>query len=161
MKVSEAADLFRRAGAKVPPELDKPDFEKIAGTRRKQVDGINFRSTLEANAYQILKLWEQAGHISNLQLQPVYVLQPKMMRDRKTIRAITYQADFSFKRAGRQVVVDAKGYRMEVYRIKRKMFLAIYPDIIFEEWTRPMVDDLQYGVLPAHGTIISGTITMK
>jgi hypothetical protein len=136
MKSSDAAALYRRAGFAPPVEVDEPQWEKVSNTRRKAVDGIVFRSTLEANVYQLLKLWRAAGRISDLKVQPLFVLQPKMRRDGKAIRAITYTADFSFTRDGKTVVVDAKGFHMEVYRIKRKMFLALFPDIVFEEWDR-------------------------
>ncbi len=132
----QAADLYQRAGFAPPPEIGAPSFEKVANTRRKTVDGIAFRSTLEADAYQLLSLWQQAGRISKLRCQPRYLLQAKMRREGKAIRCIEYVADFEFERDGETVVIEAKGFRMDVYRIKRKMFLALYPQLRFEEWTR-------------------------
>ena len=141
MTAREAAALYTRAGHQPPPEIAAPAIEKVRNTKRKVVDGIEFRSTLEANVYQLLKLWEQAGAIEALQVQPIFVLQPKQ----PGMRAITYRADFSymrntaalgFVRCMKRVVIDAKGYRMEVYRIKAKLFRARYPDIQFQEWTR-------------------------
>src|SRR5580658_9044416 len=78
VKASEAAELYRRAGRVPPPEIPGLCAEKVVNTRRKAVDGIMFRSTLEARCYQLLRLWEQAGEIAGLQMQPLFVLQPAM-----------------------------------------------------------------------------------
>ena len=134
MTTKQVAECYARAGLKPPPELAPPAeaSEKVKGTRRKMVEGVSFRSTLEANVYQLLRLWEQAGEIEGLQVQPLFILQDKQ----PGMRAITYRADFSYIRSGRRVVIDAKGYRMEVYRIKAKLFRARYPEVEFQEWTR-------------------------
>ena len=139
MTTKQAADCYVRAGLKPPPELASPAeaAEKVKGTRRKMVDGVSFRSTLEANVYQLLRLWEQAGVIQALQVQPLFILQPKRRPlIGNAMRAITYTADFSYTRKGRRVVIDAKGYRMEVYRLKAKLFREKYPDVEFQEWDR-------------------------
>lgn len=145
MTTREAASLYQRTGQPVPADLAAPAPEKVRNTRRKIVDGIEFRSTLEAEAYQLLRTWEKAGAITYLKLQPKFVLQPKMRRFGQTIRAITYTPDFSCTLgwSGRPVVVDAKGYRMEVYKLKRKLFMQRYPDTAFWEWTRADVKELQ------------------
>jgi hypothetical protein len=141
MTTKEACALYRRAGKAPPAEPETQGQDKVRGTRRKVIDGINFRSTLEARVYQLLKLWEAAGEISGLEIQPLFVLQPKMKRDGRTIRAITYRADFAFIRGSRRIVGDAKGYRMEVYRMKAKMLRATRrPAIVFEEWTRATLE---------------------
>lgn len=140
MRASQAAELYRRVGRPVPRELEEPGAEKIRNTRRKVVDGISFRSTLEADVYQLLSLWQRAGEITELRCQELFLLQPKQ----PGLRAITYRADFTYvRRDGRRVVIDAKGYRMEVYRIKRKMFIARYPEIEFQEWTRETLRDMR------------------
>jgi hypothetical protein len=133
----EAAALYTRAGRTPPPEIAAPAVEKVRNTKRKVVNGIEFRSTLEANVYQLLRLWEQAGVIQTLQVQPLFILQPKRRPlIGNAMRAITYTADFSYTRKGRRVVIDAKGYRMEVFRLKAKLFREKYPDVEFQEWDR-------------------------
>lgn len=136
MTLKEAEELCARAGAPPPAGSSAELREKVKGTIRKTVDGIEFRSTLEANVYQLLRLWHLAGWISDLQIQPLFVLQEGRRHQGKWIRAINYKADFSFLRDGKRIVIDAKGFHMEVYRIKRKMLLATHPDIEFQEWTR-------------------------
>jgi hypothetical protein len=90
------------------------------------LDGFRFASRKEAKEYVRLKLLVQAGEITDLTLQPQFVLQEGK-------HPIRYIADFSYVQDGRLVVVDVKGYRTKEYRLKRKLFLEKYPDVIFEE----------------------------
>lgn len=136
MNSRQAERLYQRLGRPVPSELATPSASKF-NARRKEVDGILFDSTGEARAYQLLKLWERAGAISGLVLQPEFGLQPAFHdRDGKLHRKIVYRADFQFQRNGRTVVIDFKGVRLPAYLLKLKMFRATNPDIEFEEWTK-------------------------
>ena len=135
MTTKQAAELHVRAGFKPPPDISTPDASKY-NARRKSVDGQGFASTGEAQAYQILKSWEACGVIRDLKLQPAFVLQPAFKGPHGNYRAIRYVADFSFMRDGKLHVVDFKGFQTPVYKIKRKMFLALHPEIVFQEWTR-------------------------
>lgn len=67
---------------------------------------------------------EKSGKIKDLELQKEYILQDNFKLGKKTIRKITYRADFSYVSTedDKLHVVDVKGYRTEVYRIKKKMF---------------------------------------
>ncbi len=142
----QARKLCQQAGAPLPEGMHAGNFEKIKNARRKVVDGREFRSTLEANVYQLLKSWEDAGAIRGLVCQPKYVLQDKWIGidERDRMRAITYTPDFQFdcKVSGGSfnewvtVVVDAKGYATQVYKLKAKLFRAKYPGIELQEWTK-------------------------
>lgn len=92
------------------------------------VDGIPFASKKEAGRYQELKLLERAGVIKDLALQPRFLFQDKFKYKGKTERKIEYVADFKYldTKTGRVVVEDTKGYKPEVYKIKRKLFLKKY-----------------------------------
>ena len=91
------------------------------------VDNILFDSKKEANYYTKLKILRDAGKISGLRLQEKFILQPSFKLNGKTYRAITYVADFVYKDSQGQVhVVDTKGYRTEVYKIKKKLFMKKY-----------------------------------
>lgn len=148
MTEAQARKVCQQAGAPLPAGMHAGNFEKVSNTKRKIVDGIAFRSTLEADCYTLLRSWERAGAIRNLVCQPKYLLQPKMRVDGKAVRAITYIADFSFLRnishvmptghswGYEPVVIDAKGFRMPVYQIKKKLFLAKFPHIRLEEWDK-------------------------
>lgn len=142
MTSKDAARLYINAGFTPPPEIAAPNTEHIRNTRRKIVEGVEFRSTLEATAYQILRGWERAGAISNLKLQPRYLLQAKMRCEGKAVRAIEYVADFEFVRDGRTIVVDAKGYRTPMFSVKKKLFIARYPDLVFKEWSRQDIREM-------------------
>ncbi len=144
MTEAQARKVCQQAGAPLPAGMHEGNLEKVANTNRKIIDGIAFRSTLEADCYTLLRSWERAGAIRNLVCQPKYLLQPKMRVEGKSVRAITYIADFSFDEVTRvesmvlyiPTVIDAKGFRMPVYQIKKKLFLAKFPGVKFEEWNR-------------------------
>lgn len=87
------------------------------------IDNIRFDSKKEGNYYTKLKILRNAGKISDLELQKKFVLQPSFKLNGKTYRAITYVADFVYKDDKGMHVVDTKGYRTEVYKIKKKLFM--------------------------------------
>lgn len=93
-----------------------------------EVDGIVFDSKKEAKHYSILKKFEEAGIIEDLKLQVPYILIPKS----KYGRQIKYVADFVYRENGQTVVCDTKGYRTDVYRLKKRMMAEKY-DIIIKE----------------------------
>lgn len=100
------------------------------------VDGHRFDSRREARRYEELKQMEAAGKIAQLELQPRFELQPAFRYRGEAVRKIEYVADFrylDYERGG-LVVEDVKGMKTDVYRLKRKLFLAKYGDgVIFEE----------------------------
>lgn len=85
------------------------------------VDGIRLASRKEATRYRELRLLEQAGAIQDLRLQVPFVLLPKSQYG----RAVKYIADFVYTENGRQVVEDAKGYRTDVYKLKRRLMAEL------------------------------------
>ena len=97
------------------------------------VDGIKFDSKKEARFYQNLKLLKAAGEVKDFELQPKFVLLEKD-KDRVTGRGIKYIADFKITYSNGSVeVVDVKGYKTQVYKLKKKLLLKKYPDINFRE----------------------------
>lgn len=103
--------------------------------RKATVDGIRFDSQKEARRYGELKLLLKAGEIRELELQPKFTLMDSFKYQGKTYRGITYIADFRYfdKQLGLEVVEDTKGFRTDVYNIKKKLLLNKYPDIYFVE----------------------------
>jgi hypothetical protein len=97
-----------------------------------------YDSKKEAKRAAELKLLEKAGEITSLQEQVPYELIPSQYRivngKRRCIeRAMKYIADFQYvDKDGNTVVEDAKGYRTEVYRIKKKLMLYFH-DIQIKE----------------------------
>ena len=104
-------------------------------SKKIKIDGITFDSKAEANRYCELKLLERAGKIKDLSLQHKFELQPSFKKNGKTIRAITYVADFvyfDFERMA-HVVEDVKGFKTKEYLLKKKMFEFKYPDLTIVE----------------------------
>lgn len=96
-----------------------------------EVDGIKFQSIKEKNRYVQLKLLEKAKLIEQLELQKTFQLQPSFKKNGKTYRKITYTADFYYydNHLNRYVVEDTKGFKTETYKIKKKMFEYVYPEL--------------------------------
>ena len=88
------------------------------------VDGITFDSKKEAKRYQELKLLQRANKIKNLRLQVSYVLIDKSRYGRQ----IKYIADFVYydKELKQEVVQDTKGFRTDVYRLKKRLMAERY-----------------------------------
>lgn len=92
--------------------------------KKVEYDGYTFDSIREKNYYIKLKLLEKAGKIKELELQKEYELQPSYKLGNKTNRKITYRADFTYKTTedDKLHVIDVKGFRTDVYRLKKKLF---------------------------------------
>lgn len=102
--------------------------------RKTEVDGIVFDSRKEAEFYCQAKLFAKAGIITKIERQVAYELQPAFRHAGKAERAIKYIADFRLTyNDGHVEVVDVKGMKTEAYRLKRKLLLFRYPDMIFRE----------------------------
>ncbi len=95
-------------------------------SKKTEVDGYIFDSKAEAVRYSELKLLEAAGEIEHLQLQPKF---PILVNGKKIC---TYIADFQYNDHGRVVIIDVKGIKTPVYRLKKKLFEALYPMKITE-----------------------------
>lgn len=100
------------------------------------IDGTTFDSKKEAQRYVQLKLLERAGLIKELELQKKFELQPSYINNEgKKIRKITYVADFFYYDIKKQkyIIEDTKGFRTEVYKIKKKIFEFQYPNLTIKE----------------------------
>lgn len=97
--------------------------------RKIVVDNIKFDSILEANRYQELKLLQRAKQISNLELQPRFLLQDSFKKNGRAFRKIEYVADFQYIENGKTIVEDVKGMQTDVFKLKHKIFEKVYPDL--------------------------------
>jgi hypothetical protein len=93
------------------------------------VDNIKFDSNLEATRYKELKLLERAGTITDLELQPRFLLQDSFKKNGRTFRKIEYVADFKYIENGKTIVEDVKGMQTDVFKLKHKIFEKVYPDL--------------------------------
>lgn len=91
-------------------------------------------SLKEARRFDELYVLAKAGKISDLILQPSFILQ-EGFRDKngKHHREIKYIADFKYTKDGEVIIEDVKGFKTEIYRIKKKLLLHKHPDINFKE----------------------------
>ena len=99
------------------------------------IDKIEFDSHKEGLRYIDLKLLERQGLIKDLRRQVKFELQPSYKKNNKTIRAIYYIADFVYFDVNKDKVIveDTKGFRTEVYKLKKKIFEYKYPDMEIKE----------------------------
>lgn len=96
--------------------------------------GETFDSKKEFEYYLLLKDREKRGEIKELKRQVTFEIQPGfIMPDGKKIRPITYLADFVYTDAKtlERKVIDVKGFRTEVYNLKKK--LLAYQGVFIEE----------------------------
>ena len=98
-------------------------------------NNINFDSKKEAKRYYELNLLQKAKEISNLQLQYEFELQPSFKKNGVTYRKISYIADFYYydERLKKWIVEDTKGFKTDVYKIKKKLFEYKYPELEIKE----------------------------
>ncbi len=80
---------------------------------------------------------EHAGVISDLRFQVHFLLQEAFTtKDGKKIRSIEYIADAVYIKNGLTIVEDTKSVitqKKDSYRLKKKLLLYKYPEIIFTE----------------------------
>jgi len=96
--------------------------------RRVEIDGHMFDSKAEARYYKQLQLLEKADEILFFKLQPRYRLLDGFEKNGVRHRPIDYVADFEIHhKDGSIEVIDVKGHKTQVFRIKQKMFEKKYP----------------------------------
>ena len=90
-------------------------------------DGV-FDSKRELIRWNELKLLEKSGTIQDLKRQVKFELIPKIGKNRPT----SYIADFTYKDGDELVVEDAKGFKTEIYKIKKKLMMMVHRIEILE-----------------------------
>ena len=111
-------------------QVDQLGSSKPNKYRNKPVmyDGIRFASKKEGDRYAILKLLEKQGMISALVLQPKFKFEGLWLDRRECM----YIADFQYMENGKLVVEDTKGFKTDVYKIKRGLMKRDLGIEIFE-----------------------------
>lgn len=83
------------------------------GANKVEIDGIKFDSQKEADYYSELKLRLAAGEIKGFCRQAEFVL----------AKNTRYKADFIvFNNDGTSEIIDVKGFKTDVYKLKKKLF---------------------------------------
>ena len=103
-------------------------FFGVSKFRSKKIkaDGIVFDSKAEAQRYLILRAMLSAGIITDLKLQPIFILQEGFIYLGRKVRAITYRADFSYYENGVEIIEDVKGFPTETFLLKAKWFIKLH-----------------------------------
>lgn len=94
------------------------------------VKGEKFDSLAESRYYLVLLDKKKKGEIKDFELQPVFELQSTFKKNGETFKAIKYKADFKvIHNDGRIEIIDVKGMKTEVFKIKQKLFECKYPEL--------------------------------
>lgn len=113
--------------------IDTSPYNKYKN-KRTEVGGIVFSSKKEAGYYSELLLLKSVGEVVDIKCQVPFVLQDGYVWKGMKIRPITYIADFQVTyKDGTIEIIDTKGFITQIYRIKKKMLLYRYPNLIFKE----------------------------
>lgn len=144
---AEAAQLHRQSGSRIPDSIVTEETVKRHkyGRIKKTVMGIVFDSTSEADAFQVLKLWEVAGAISDLRLQPVFTLQERFKdASGKTVKGTRYTADFQFFDTALRKTryVDVKGIITPAFTRAMRQMKDKHPGVEIEIWNREKVKEM-------------------
>ena len=96
------------------------------GNVKTEINGVVYDSKKEARRALELEQLEKAGKIRFLKRQQKFVLQPSFFFFGKTIREISYVADFVYEEDGKTVIEDVKSPATRnnaVYKLKKKMLM--------------------------------------
>lgn len=100
------------------------------GNKKIQVGDKVFDSLREARRYSELCLLQRGGYIKDLELQKKFVLIPSQYDKHKRLleRECSYYADFCYvdTDTNETIVEDTKGFRTDVYKIKKKLMLYVH-----------------------------------
>lgn len=108
------------------------------------VNGETFDSKKEYIRWNELKMLEKSGEIHDLKRQVRFTLIPAIREEpvrgnsgsikhgKLLERPVCYVADFTYYMHGKLVVEDAKGFRTDAYKIKRKLMLYVHGIRILE-----------------------------
>jgi hypothetical protein len=107
---------------------------KYGNRQVRHEDGTVFDSVKEMARYNQLLIMQTAGEIKDLKCQPRFVLQESFKYQGKTVRAITFKADFVYRDMARRclVVEDVKGGKAtqtQAFNLRWKMAKYKFPTI--------------------------------
>ena len=87
-------------------------------------NGITFDSKEELDYYLLLLDRQEKGEINYIEIHKAYELIPSYKVKGKTIKPLTYEADFVFYDNVLDIVrvVDVKGFADDVFKLKKKLF---------------------------------------
>jgi len=114
--------------------MKQSKYKNIKVTRKLlNGDLVTFDSKKEAKRFDELLLLAKQGIIKNLTLQPEFEIIPTVRWNKKTLCKIKYIADFKYEQNENIVVEDVKGFKTDVYQLKKRLFLLQNPTLDFRE----------------------------
>lgn len=106
--------------------------KKIKNATTKELDGIQFKSQLEATIYKTLVSnaitpeYEKKTFEFVPRLRPTVPFFNRVKKvfglEMKPLHPITYTPDFTFEYDGMLIVIEAKGFENDVYPVKKNLF---------------------------------------
>lgn len=120
---------------------------KVSSKEQRTMDGIVFDSKLEMNVYRALRHYN-----IEFEQQKVFVIEENFEFEGKKHRAIKYLCDFAIIPDSLQLVIDAKGLRTPVFKLKEKLFLKRfgYPITVVSNLNELMLALHKYNLLKSH-----------
>jgi hypothetical protein len=86
-----------------------------------EVNGIKFDSRREADKWRELEILRRSGILISVERQVAFLI------IHNGVKICKYVADFvTVNRQGVKVVIDVKGFKTPVYRLKKKLVRAFY-----------------------------------
>lgn len=116
VKAGRKGNVGPRTQAERKADLPPPKYRN----RKTETEHGKFDSAKEAQRYAELVLLERAGAIAKLRRQVPFALVVAGVYIGK------YVADMVYKEGEKLVVEDVKGFKTEVYRLKRLLMLACH-----------------------------------
>lgn len=113
--------------------------------KKTTLDGITFHSKAEANRYLVLKNMQREGVISNLKLQPEWLITWGTEKICKVI------LDFAYIKDNRWIYEDVKGVDTALSKLKRKLVQAQHGIGV----TLVMKNKIIYPKMTAEGALIN------
>lgn len=106
------SDIKNSACGSRNPQLEGATGKKSKyGNKKVELDGHFFDSKGESRRYVHLRMLQSAGEITGLRVHTKF-----------TLLSCSYEADFDyFTKDGVYIVEDFKGFKTQLYRLKRKM----------------------------------------
>lgn len=118
---------LKSLGIKVPEKQTKPKSKY--NSKKISVDGITFDSQAEANYYCQLKILLKAGEIDGFCRQARFVITEGKNGEKGT----EYVTDFVvFLPDGKYRIIDVKGVKTDVFKLKVKCLREKYPKLKIE-----------------------------
>ena len=113
--------------------------KKIKNATTKELDGIKFKSQLEATIYKTLVSnaitpeYEKRTFEFVPRLRPTVPFFNRVKKvfglEMKPLHPITYTPDFTFEYDGMLIVIEAKGFENDVYPVKKNLFRRYLEDL--------------------------------